>query len=692
MSIVFGNKKFGSFPNSQLNSIRVFFILFIPPCAGVSDKQYGCCLILSGELPMKLTAWLQPPVIRQMARQPLFSLLLIVTLGFFASGAGAATYTVTNLLDTGDGSLRKAIESANANTGADTIEFAASVTGSIYNNSTLTISGDVNIVGPGAEVLSVEGNNNVIFSIAASKTVTLSGLTITLGTNAIKNEGKLTVNNCVISSNTGTNNDNYSAIYNLSTGELTLNDSQVIENSGTGISNAGKFTVYRSRIADNGDDAAGFFNTGIAKIFDSTIEGNHSHGVISSSYNSSLPSLHIENTVIKNNVITGHPIHCYGGGGICVRAGNFTLLNSTVADNEALADTSGNGGDGGGIYITSQAGNVTISNSTISGNVATGDNYNCRGGGLFTQKTITLNNVTIVNNTAGTKGGGVYVYSGELRIGNSIISGNEAPTGAEISIQTNSGVFASSGYNLIGHNGEAGLENATLRSRDLLLEGEIDSVLGELADNGGPTLTMAPIAGSIVLDAGSNTLVPADLLTDQRGEGFPRIVGAAVDIGAVEGTGGGSPAPTTSSLNVTVTGAGSVASNPAGIACGGDCAEDYLSNQQVILIATPTGTATFIGWTGACTGNEPTCAVSMDQARAVTAEFSAAPSTYALSVTVAGTGNVSGTGINCPGDCNETYNSGTQVILTAAATGANQFISWGGDCSGNNSMCVVPMD
>ncbi|MBB1089709.1 DUF1566 domain-containing protein [Rhodopseudomonas palustris] len=148
----------------------------------------------------------------------------------------------------------------------------------------------------------------------------------------------------------------------------------------------------------------------------------------------------------------------------------------------------------------------------------------------------------------------------------------------------------------------------------------------------------------------------------------------------------------TSSLNVTVTGAGSVASNPAGIACGGDCAEDYLSNQQVILIATPTGTATFIGWTGACTGNEPTCAVSMDQARAVTAEFSAAPSTYALSVTVAGTGNVSGTGINCPGDCNETYNSGTQVILTAAATGANQFTGWGGACSGNLTTCTVTMD
>jgi hypothetical protein len=54
-----------------------------------------------------------------------------------------------------------------------------------------------------------------------------------------------------------------------------------------------------------------------------------------------------------------------------------------------------------------------------------------------------------------------------------------------------------------------------------------------LADNGGPTRTHALAAGSPALDAGSNLL---QLVTDQRGNGFPRVLGAAADIGAYEGT------------------------------------------------------------------------------------------------------------------------------------------------------------
>jgi hypothetical protein len=57
--------------------------------------------------------------------------------------------------------------------------------------------------------------------------------------------------------------------------------------------------------------------------------------------------------------------------------------------------------------------------------------------------------------------------------------------------------------------------------------------LGSLANNGGPTPTMAPNAGSPAIDAGSNAAA-AGLTTDQRGSGFPRIVNGAVDIGAVE--------------------------------------------------------------------------------------------------------------------------------------------------------------
>src|SRR5262249_16713865 len=55
--------------------------------------------------------------------------------------------------------------------------------------------------------------------------------------------------------------------------------------------------------------------------------------------------------------------------------------------------------------------------------------------------------------------------------------------------------------------------------------------LGPLANNGGPTPTRIPTAASPVRNAGVN---PAALVTDQRGPGFSRQVGGAVDIGAVE--------------------------------------------------------------------------------------------------------------------------------------------------------------
>jgi hypothetical protein len=57
--------------------------------------------------------------------------------------------------------------------------------------------------------------------------------------------------------------------------------------------------------------------------------------------------------------------------------------------------------------------------------------------------------------------------------------------------------------------------------------------LGPLADNGGPTETIALRHGSVAIDAGDNAAAQG-LITDQRGPGYPRIVGPRVDIGAFE--------------------------------------------------------------------------------------------------------------------------------------------------------------
>jgi hypothetical protein len=62
----------------------------------------------------------------------------------------------------------------------------------------------------------------------------------------------------------------------------------------------------------------------------------------------------------------------------------------------------------------------------------------------------------------------------------------------------------------------------------------VDPLLGPLADNGGPTPTMALLPGSPALNAGSNAAArAAGLTTDQRGFG-PRAAGGTVDLGALE--------------------------------------------------------------------------------------------------------------------------------------------------------------
>jgi uncharacterized repeat protein (TIGR02543 family) len=70
-------------------------------------------------------------------------------------------------------------------------------------------------------------------------------------------------------------------------------------------------------------------------------------------------------------------------------------------------------------------------------------------------------------------------------------------------------------------------------------------------------------------------------------------------------------------------GTGTVTSVPAGINCGTDCTETYVSGTVVTLTATPSGDAVFGGWSGACTNATGTCQVTMSAARSVTATFNA---------------------------------------------------------------------
>lgn len=147
-------------------------------------------------------------------------------------------------------------------------------------------------------------------------------------------------------------------------------------------------------------------------------------------------------------------------------------------------------------------------------------------------------------------------------------------------------------------------------------------------------------------------------------------------------------------LDVTVagSGAGSVSSSPAGIACPGTCSNDFAATTSVTLSAAAASGSMFAGWSGACSGTGA-CIVSMTSPKSVTATF--APTTGTLNVmrTGAGSGTVSSSpaGISCGVTCSAQFALGSIVQLTAAPLAGSTFAGWSGaGCSGTGS-CVITM-
>jgi Pro-kumamolisin, activation domain/Divergent InlB B-repeat domain len=149
-------------------------------------------------------------------------------------------------------------------------------------------------------------------------------------------------------------------------------------------------------------------------------------------------------------------------------------------------------------------------------------------------------------------------------------------------------------------------------------------------------------------------------------------------------TGGGN-----ASLTVSVTGSGTVASNPSGISCPSTCSHIFAGGSQVSLTATPANGWSLSTWGGACSGSGG-CTVTMNAAESVTATF---VQDVTLSVSVTGSGSVtsSPTGISCPSTCSENLAPGTQVTLSATPANGFGFSGWGGACSGVGN-CVVTMN
>jgi parallel beta-helix repeat protein len=388
------------------------------------------------------------------------------------------TLVVTSAAAAGPGSLHEAIGLANETPSADEIVFDTAGLFATPQTISLTTAlpvisaagGPLAIRGPGKDRLTVDGNNAVRGLSSLAPELTLTGFTIARGA---------------------------------------------------------------------AEDGAGLWTTGVTTLDGMVIRDNHATGLGGGIYREADAFL-----AVRNSTISGNSSPFNGGGIVTYDAGGLIVENSTVSGNTVINGGQFNGYYGGaGIWFNGtpsaaappgfQAGVVLIRNSTIAGNFTDGS-----AGGIalvdFGGATLRVESSTITGNEAektGTSmfglpygGGGIRGFAGEVIavITNSVVSGNVNADGPDLFFElatveaTNSAFGDPSGW--------ASEEGTNLIGEDLLL--------GPLQDNGGPTFTMAPQAGSPLLDAGDSGLLPAGLTRDQRG--LARVAGPTTDIGAVE--------------------------------------------------------------------------------------------------------------------------------------------------------------
>lgn len=206
-------------------------------------------------------------------------------------------------------------------------------------------------------------------------------------------------------------------------------------------------------------------------------------------------------------------VHDNVDNGVETTGAPLTITNSTISGNQS-----------GGVVLYNLFGNftITITNSTIVNNTGSGINLAILGGSSSSVLTLNSDTINANSSTDLNSGGGISAYSGwDIELENTIVSGNTAPFFPDIFVGPYSSV-TSEGYNI----GSGFSHTAT----DMYG----DPVLGSLADNAGPTPTMALLSGSPAIDAipvGTNGC-GTTITTDQRAVSRPQ--GSGCDIGAFE--------------------------------------------------------------------------------------------------------------------------------------------------------------
>lgn len=460
-----------------------------------------------------------------MGRRMLAVGVVVVALAAMPAAAMGATITVTTASDVSasECTLRDAIAASNTNSpkGAcpagqaapivDSIEFSLPSPSTIALGSTLpNVNGLVSIAGPGAGALTVSGlGARRVFNVTSGATATISGLTVTEGREVegagIENNGTLTLQGVAVVGNVAVVEGGASTFPTgagiNSGGPLTLVDSTVAGNSAIGSGGT----------SQNGPEGGGIHNNGSTLVIaESTVSGNTAKAVAGAGG--------------TTNAV---------GGGILNSSGTLIVERSTISGNSVSASgsTTFNTAQGAGI-----AGNNSLTTvMSIKGSTLTGNSAVATGKG------------TLIS-----EGGAMTVYGPSNSIGSSTIAGNSAGIGANIFVGTvptlrntivadplGGGKSCSAALETGGYNLDDGTSCGFVEPTDKQNTDPMLSPAG-LADNGGPTPTIALLLGSPAIDQG---LSGPEETADQRGlprpilyPGVPVVTAGSdgADIGAFE--------------------------------------------------------------------------------------------------------------------------------------------------------------
>jgi len=221
-------------------------------------------------------------------------------------------------------------------------------------------------------------------------------------------------------------------------------------------------------------------------------------------YNEGSGSLTLDDTTVSGSSAAR-------SGGAIWNGGDLTIERSTL---------SGNSADSGGAIYNSESARTRISNSTIADNLADD------GGAILNDNDLTIENSTIAANSGAYEGGGIS-NTGAITISATIVADNDGENCFD------RGSISDRGYNLEDDSGGGcGFSQSNL---DIV---GTSAGLGPLADNGGPTQTIALLPGSpaIARIPTSSGLCPP---SDERGAARPGTGKNACDIGAYESSSGG---------------------------------------------------------------------------------------------------------------------------------------------------------